>query len=110
MRTFLIICVISICCFALPAQSPEIGIVQELEQDSLLQASGYRFLSESIAKCFSPKQVSDQQFRRMLYTIKKTEDKIGRLQFFHPGELKLVGRMFMRPPSFPMPRSFSTQP
>jgi sugar phosphate isomerase/epimerase len=91
MRTFLITCGISICCFALPAQRPEIGIVQDLEQDSLLQASGYRFLSESIAKCFSPKNVSDQQFRRMLYTIKRLKTKLVACNFFIPGELKLVG-------------------
>ena len=91
MKTIFITFWITLHCLTLPAQKPEIGIVQDLEQDSLLQASGYHYLSESIAKCFSPKNVSDQQFLEKLQVIKKLKTKLVACNLFIPGELKLVG-------------------
>ncbi len=71
-------------------QKPEIGIVQPLERDSLLYADGYRYLSESIAKCFSP-SVSDAQFKRVVYAMKHLKTKVIACNLFIPAELKLVG-------------------
>jgi sugar phosphate isomerase/epimerase len=91
MRSFIIICAFAFCFFQLEAQKPEIGIVQDMERDSLLHASGYAYLSESVGKCFSPKNVSDQQFRRNLSTIKRLKTKLIACNIFIPAELKLVG-------------------
>lgn len=70
---------------------PQIGIVQDFKQDSLITASGYTCLVESISKCFSPKNVSDQQFEENLAQFKKLKTKIFAVNVFIPGELKLVG-------------------
>ena len=58
--------------FSLFAQKniPMIGIVQDYENDSLIHASGYKFLIESISKCFSPIKLTDQQFEEKLSAIK----------------------------------------
>ena len=81
--------------FSIPAtiygQKPQIGIVQDLENDSLLSASGYRYLIESTAKCFSPKKVTSEQFLSNLTTIKKLKTPLLAVNLFIPGELKLVG-------------------
>jgi hypothetical protein len=56
--------------FSITAQhkvtKPEIGIVADFEQDSLLYANGYKYLVESVVKCFSPIKYSDQQFEEKL--------------------------------------------
>jgi sugar phosphate isomerase/epimerase len=76
---------------SLRAQRVEVGIVQDMENDSLLQASGYRWLIESVAKCFSPKKLSDQQFQERLPAIKRLKTTLFAVNIFIPGELKLVG-------------------
>jgi sugar phosphate isomerase/epimerase len=70
---------------------PEIGIVQSMENDSLVHAMGYHYLVESISKCFSPKTVSDVQFSHNLQIIKNLKTKLYALNIFIPGDLKLVG-------------------
>ena len=88
---------ILITCFAAPSfgqrksKKPEIGIAQDLEQDSLLHASGYGYLVESIAKCISPRKISDQQFQDNLKTFKQLKLSIYAVNIFIPGDLKLVG-------------------
>ncbi len=88
---------ILVACSVLPSHAqrkvkkPEIGIVQDYKNDSLLYASGYRYLVESVGKCFSPKKVSDQQFSELLETFKSLKMKIEQVNIFIPGELKLVG-------------------
>ena len=72
-------------------QIPEIGIVQDMEQDSLLQASGYPSLSESISKCFSPKNLTDAQFKEKLLAIQKLKTRMVACNLFIPGDMKLVG-------------------
>ena len=80
---------------SLPAQkktaAPDIGVVQDLENDSLLHAYGYRYLVESTSKLFSPKKVSDQQFEAVLQSIKKLQTPLYGTNIFIPGELKVVG-------------------
>lgn len=74
-----------------PAQAPEIIIVQDMERDSLLQAAGYPMVVESIAKHFSPLQVTDQQFEEKLKTISALRTRIFALNIFLPGSIKVVG-------------------
>jgi sugar phosphate isomerase/epimerase len=70
---------------------PEIGIVADFHQDSLVHASGYSVLVESISRCFSPKAVTDQQFEENLLALKKLKTPLFAVNVFIPGELKLVG-------------------
>ena len=72
-------------------RKPEIGIAQSLEYDSLLAASGYKYLVESVGKLFSPVTVTDEQFEKNLARIRQSKVKLYALNIFMPGELKLVG-------------------
>ena len=67
--------------FLLPATSeaqpkqvvaPSVGIIYEAEKDSLLYASGYRFLEESIGRSFSPIALDWNAFQQRLARLKGT--------------------------------------
>jgi sugar phosphate isomerase/epimerase len=73
------------------AQKPEIGIAQGLEYDSVLYASGYQYIVESINKIISPRNVSEEQFAENLATLGKLKTKVYAVNLFIPGDLKLVG-------------------
>jgi sugar phosphate isomerase/epimerase len=72
-------------------KKPEIGIAQSLEYDSLLTASGYHYLVESVGKLFSPVTVTDEQFEKNLSRFHQLKLQIYALNIFMPGDLKLVG-------------------
>lgn len=76
---------------AVAQKQPEMGIAQSLDNDSLLYASGYRYVVENVQNLLSPIKVSDEQFEKNLTRIKKAKVKIYALNVFIPGELKLVG-------------------
>ncbi|HEY3402359.1 MAG TPA: sugar phosphate isomerase/epimerase family protein [Ohtaekwangia sp.] len=81
--------------FTLGAQTkiriPEIGIVQSMQNDSLLYSFGYRCLVESTPKVLSPRTVSAAQFEANLHTIKKLTVPLLACNILIPGDLKLVG-------------------
>ncbi len=93
-RAFLI-CLFSAVTTLLPAQHnvvvPEIGVVQDIENDSLLRSFGYRYIIESTNKILSPRNVSDQQFKDQLQIIKKLRVPLFACNLFIPGDLKVVG-------------------
>ena len=91
MKILVILACLTLLGNTLQAQMPAIGIVQDYENDSLLNASGYKFLIESIGKCFSPIKVTDQQFEEKLTAIKKLKTPLFAVNLFIPGELKVVG-------------------
>ena len=91
MKILVILACLALLGNTLQAQMPAIGIVQDYENDSLLNASGYKFLIESIGKCFSPIKVTDQQFEEKLTAIKKLKTPLFAVNLFIPGELKVVG-------------------
>jgi sugar phosphate isomerase/epimerase len=70
---------------------PEIGIAENLKNDSLLSAAGYRYLVESISKLISPKSVTEEQFNQNVQHIKSLKTSLYAVNVFIPGELKLVG-------------------
>ena len=70
---------------------PEIGIVADFEQDSLLNAAGYNYLVESIVKCFSPIKISEQQFDERLKQFRGLKTSVIAMNIFMPGDMKLVG-------------------
>lgn len=78
--------------FIVEAQKkPEVGISNSLQQDSLLYASGYRYIVENVQNLFSPITVTDEQFEKNLFRIKQSKLKIYAVNVFIPGELKVVG-------------------
>lgn len=70
---------------------PEIGVVQELENDSLLMKCGFRYLVESTPKILSPRNVSIEEFQDRLKTIKNLQIPLYACNLFIPRDLKVVG-------------------
>lgn len=71
--------------------TPEIGTVENIENDSMLQISGFRCMVESTSKLLSPRNVSDQQFQVNVQTIKRLRVPLYACNLFIPGDLKVVG-------------------
>jgi sugar phosphate isomerase/epimerase len=95
MTKFIFILFIGFATVSLQAQkkitTPEIGVVQDIENDSLLYAFGFRYLIESTPKLLSPRTVSDQQFQNTLQKIKSSRIPLFACNLFIPGDLKVVG-------------------
>jgi sugar phosphate isomerase/epimerase len=95
MKCFLLLTCFSIIVRCVPAQStivtPAIGIAQDYHQDSLLSASGYAHLVESVSKCLSPLKLSDDEFSARVETFKGLKVPVYAVNIFMPAELKLVG-------------------
>ncbi len=70
---------------------PEIGIVQSIENDSLLQRLGYRGIVESVGKLISPRTITEEQLENNLIKIKNSRIPLYAFNIFIPGELKVVG-------------------
>ena len=71
--------------------TPEIGVVQSIENDSLLQRLGYRWIVESVGKLISPRTISEEQLGDNLIKIKNSRVPLYAFNIFIPGELKVVG-------------------
>jgi sugar phosphate isomerase/epimerase len=69
---------------------PQLGIVSPLEQDSLIYASGFRMLGESVGRMLSP-SLTEEQFQQNLLRIKKARCKVFLCNIFFPGALKIAG-------------------
>jgi sugar phosphate isomerase/epimerase len=70
---------------------PDFGIIQGVEQDSLLYANGYRFVEENTQQKFSPLNVNREQFLAKLGQIRTARCHVYAVNVFLPGKLKLVG-------------------
>jgi sugar phosphate isomerase/epimerase len=88
---FCLICLSSVVTHAQQKQVPEIGVVQDIENDSLLQIFGYRYLVENTSKFLSPRTVSDEQFQEKLNILRKSRIPLYACNIFIPGDLKVVG-------------------
>ena len=81
--------------FAIRAQNktdlPQIGIVQNIENDSLLHAFGFTCLVEATPKLLSPEKVSDHQFQEYVQRIKNLKVPLLACNILIPGNLKVVG-------------------
>ncbi|MGB3779622.1 MAG: sugar phosphate isomerase/epimerase family protein [Tunicatimonas sp.] len=71
--------------------APQIGVVQEMDQASVLEPMGYKYLLESTRRILSPRNVTDQQFEALLPTIKAMPVPMYGCNLFIPGDLKVVG-------------------
>jgi sugar phosphate isomerase/epimerase len=69
----------------------EIGVVGEIEKDSLFSKAGFACLIDNAGRIFSPKNVSDEQFESRLKMIRASSIKLMGVNVFMPGDMKLVG-------------------
>jgi sugar phosphate isomerase/epimerase len=69
---------------------PQLGIVASLESDSLVYASGFRMLGESVGRMLSP-LLTEEQFQLNLVRIKKAKCKVFLCNIFFPGSIKIAG-------------------
>jgi sugar phosphate isomerase/epimerase len=69
---------------------PQLGIVAPLEQDSLIYASGFRMLGESVGRMLSP-SLTEEQFQLSLARIKKAKCKVFLCNIFFSGGIKIAG-------------------
>lgn len=91
MKFFLLTCVIFLSLTDLAAQQPRVGIARDMEDDSVLYASGYRYFVESIGKIMDPQKISDEQWAENLAAIKRLKTSLYAVNIFIPGNLKTVG-------------------
>ncbi|MFC4210219.1 sugar phosphate isomerase/epimerase family protein [Pedobacter lithocola] len=71
-------------------QKPVLGIAAGLGRDSLVYASGFRVLGESVRKMLAP-SLTDQEFNTNLARIKSAKCKVLMCNLFFPGTLKIAG-------------------
>lgn len=69
----------------------EIGVVGEIEKDSLFRSAGFTCLIDNAGRLFSPRNISDEQFKTKLVLIKASRIKLMGVNVFMPGDMKLVG-------------------
>jgi sugar phosphate isomerase/epimerase len=69
---------------------PQLGIVASLEKDSLVYASGFRMLGESVGRILSP-SLTEEQFQQNLIRIKKAKCKVMICNIFISGKMKIAG-------------------
>ncbi|MGZ8549780.1 MAG: sugar phosphate isomerase/epimerase family protein [Chitinophagaceae bacterium] len=69
---------------------PRLGIVAPLEQDSIIYASGFRMLGESVGRMLSP-SLTEEQFRQNLARIRKARCRVFLCNIFFPGTMKIAG-------------------
>ncbi|THH34604.1 sugar phosphate isomerase/epimerase family protein [Neolewinella litorea] len=74
---------------SLPA--PEIGVVVDMERDSLVKALQFKYMLETTAKVLSPREVSDAEFQERLQQIRELEVPLYGCNIFIPSDLKVVG-------------------
>jgi sugar phosphate isomerase/epimerase len=70
---------------------PVIGVISSVTKDSVMYASGIRYIEESVGNTFSPRKVSEEQFQEKLKRIQQAKVKVVAANSFLPGTLKLVG-------------------
>ncbi|MFI5129719.1 MAG: sugar phosphate isomerase/epimerase family protein [Chitinophagales bacterium] len=69
---------------------PRLGIIAPIEQDSLIYASGFRMLGESVGNMLSP-SLTEEQFQQNLVRVKKAKCKVFLCNIFFPGRIKIAG-------------------
>lgn len=90
-KTFAVLSVLLVICYSATAQKiPKLGVVYSLEQDSLIYASGFTMLGESVGKMISP-SLTEDQFNSNLLKIKNAKCKLYVCNVFFPSQIKIAG-------------------
>lgn len=94
MRLFICLILFLFSCIAcLPAQAqkiPALGIVESIDKDSLIHASGFTLLGETVGKMLSP-TLTEEQFVANLKRIKAAKTKMYLCNVLFPSSLKIAG-------------------
>jgi sugar phosphate isomerase/epimerase len=69
---------------------PKLGMVESLDQDSLLYAAGFRLIGESVGNLLSP-SLSEAAFEAKLQKIKQAQCKVYLCNILFPSSLKITG-------------------
>ncbi|PSR56517.1 sugar phosphate isomerase/epimerase [Adhaeribacter arboris] len=69
---------------------PQLGIVESMDRDSLVYASGFRLIGETVGKMLAP-TLTEEQFQANLQTIKKAKTKLYLCNVLFPGNIKIAG-------------------
>ncbi|RDC63135.1 sugar phosphate isomerase/epimerase family protein [Adhaeribacter pallidiroseus] len=69
---------------------PQLGLVESLDRDSLVYASGFRLMGETVGKMLAP-TLTEEQFKANLQQIKKAKSKLYLCNVLFPGSLKIAG-------------------
>ena len=77
--------------FLFGGDMPDIGVIQSVKKDSVIYASGYRFIEESVSNSFSPRNISEAQFSENLKLFNQSKLNVYSCNVFIPGYLKLTG-------------------
>lgn len=67
-----------------------LGLIAPIEKDSLVYASGFRMMGESVSKLLSP-SFTDEQFRANIERIKKNKCQIYMCNILFPSSMKIAG-------------------
>jgi sugar phosphate isomerase/epimerase len=70
---------------------PAIGVVQSLDNATMLKEHGYAHIVESVGKIISPRSVTEEQFGENLIRVKQSPLPVYAFNIFIPGSLKVVG-------------------
>jgi sugar phosphate isomerase/epimerase len=76
---------------------PEVGVVAAVDRDSVVSAAGIRYIEENVVNSFSPRKVNEEQFTENLAKFKSAKVKLGAVNVFFPGDIKLVGDQLNEP-------------
>ncbi len=88
----LVLCLTGLCARAQESISlPAIGVVTDMENDSLARAAGFAWILETTPKILSPRNVSDAEFDSLLEVIPTLSVPLYGCNIFIPGDLKVVG-------------------
>ena len=93
MKNKILIAVLTICLFSFNQKKehvPRLGMIASLDQDSLLYASGFHMLGESVGRMLSP-SLTEEQFAQNIERIKKARCKVALCNIFFPGKMKIAG-------------------
>ncbi len=69
---------------------PTLGMASSMDNDSLLYATGFRLLGESVSKILSP-SLSKEQFEDNVKKVKSTKCKVYMCNVLFPGSIKIAG-------------------
>lgn len=67
-----------------------LGIVAPIEKDSLIHASGFNLMGESVSKMISP-SLTEEKFAENLVRIKNLQTKLYMCNVMFPGDMKIAG-------------------
>jgi sugar phosphate isomerase/epimerase len=77
--------------FGASAQAlPKLGIMASLDKDSLVYASGFKMMGESVGRMLSP-DLTEAEFKANVQRIKDAKTKVFVCNVLFPGSLKIAG-------------------